>query len=293
MGAVERIDIETGGDRFAALAAGPTGGPVVVCMHGFPDHAESFSPLVERLAAAGYRALAPWMRGYAPSVLTGPYHADQLASDALAIARAAGGGRFALVGHDWGAVAAWQAASRRPPDLACAVTMAVPHPLAFLDHAARAPSQLARSRYMLLLQLPLAGRLAARADFAWLDRLWRTWSPRFELGDVARTRLHACLGASMPAPLRYYRALAWPPREAAARARRLRAAERRPTAAILHLHGAEDGCVEPAAALGQADRVDGPFALEVVPRVGHFLQLEAPDLVGERVLDWLGRHLRA
>jgi pimeloyl-ACP methyl ester carboxylesterase len=236
--------------------------------------------------------VAPWMRGYAPSVRVGPYHAEKLADDALAIARAlARGGRFALIGHDWGAVAAWVACSRAPGDLACATTLAVPHPLAFLRHLSGHPGQLRRSWYMAFFQLRgLADHVAARGDFALIDRLWRDWSPGFELEPGTRRRLHDCLAASMPAPLAYYRALAWPPAAAAARVRALRAAERRIAVPVLHLHGERDGCIDPAAASGQRELVDGPFECEIVAGAGHFLQLEATEQVSSRALHWHGMY---
>jgi pimeloyl-ACP methyl ester carboxylesterase len=282
--------VDTAAGRFAYVEAGPPGGPLVVCMHGFPDHAESFTPLLDRLGAAGYRAVAPWMRGYAPSLLGGPYHGDQLADDALAIARALSPTtRFALVGHDWGAVAAWLACSRAPGDMACAVTMAVPHPLALLDHLAT-PAQLRRSWYIGFFQLPWAPeRIAARADFALIDRLWRAWSPGFELEAEARGRLHACLADSMPAPIEYYRAILWPPRASMARVRALR--ERRVSVPVLHLHGERDGCIDAAAARGQRRFVEGPFECELVAGTGHFLQLEDADQVGQRALHWLHMYL--
>ena len=281
--------VDTASGRFAYLQVGPQDGRLVLCLHGFPDHPESFAPLCERLAAAGYRAVAPWMRGYAPSVRGGPYHGDQLADDALAIGRAlSGGGRFAIIGHDWGALAAWIACSRSPADLACAITLAVPHPLALLRHLARRAGQLRRTWYMMFFQLRwLPERIAARGDFALIDRLWRSWSPGFELESGARRRLHDCLAASMPAPLDYYRALMWPPRAAAARVRAAGAPDRRATGPILHLHGERDGCVDPAATRGQRELVDGPFECELVAGAGHFLQLEDPDEVGRRALHWL------
>jgi pimeloyl-ACP methyl ester carboxylesterase len=275
--------------RFAYLAAGPGDGRVVVCLHGFPDHAESFAPLLARLGAAGYRAVAPWMRGYSPSVASGPYHGEALAGDALAIGRAlAGGGRFALLGHDWGAVATWLAATRRPPDLACAVTMAVPHPLALAEYLARNPAHLRHSWYMLFFQLPrLPEQALARGDFALVDWLWRTWSPGFALPAPARERLHACLRASMPAPVAYYRAIGRMAVEAAAGLRRPGGLGRPIELPVLHLHGAQDRCIAPEAAGDQRRFLRGPFDSEVIGRTGHFLQLEDPDLVSRRVLRWL------
>ena len=277
--------VEVAGGRFAYLAAGPERGPLVVCLHGFPDHAESFAPFLARLGDAGYRAVAPWMRGYAPSTLAGPYDGEQLADDALAIARSlAAGRRFALVGHDWGALAVWSACARTPDDLACAVTMAVPHPLATARHLARHPSQLRKSWYVFFFQIPRAPEWAlARGDFALVDRLWRDWSPGFELDDGARGRLHRCLAVSMPAPIDYYRAI---PRQLGT----LRVARGRIATPVLHLHGADDGCIEAAAAERQARFMKGPFASELVAHAGHFLQLERPDESSARTLRWLRAH---
>jgi len=286
--------LDVAGETFAYLAAGPEDGALVVCLHGFPDHAESFRPLLARLAGAGYRAVAPWMRGYAPSTPAGPYHGEQLADDALAIARAlAGGRRFALIGHDWGALATWSACAREPADLACAVTIAVPHPLATAAHIARRPSQLRRSWYVFFFQLPrLPERALSRRDLALVDRLWRDWSPGFRLADSARRRLHTCLAASMPAPIEYYRAI---PRQLLGVGRRSRdarpaIARRRIATPVLHLHGADDGCIEPAAAARQARFMKGPFRCEIVERAGHFLHLEQPEATAAEVLGWLRAH---
>ena len=282
-------EIDTTSGRFAFLAAGPPRGRLVLCLHGFPDQPESFGMLLVRLGAAGYRAVAPWMRGYAPSVLTGPYHADQLADDVLALADAlAGDERVAVAGHDWGAVAAWTAGARAPERLACAVTMAVPHPLAFLGHLVRRPSQLRRSWYMLLMQVPgVAERALARDDFALVDRLWRAWSPGFALDDAARRRLCDCLAASLPAPIEYYRALARPLGPALARVRRAARADARVAAPTLHLHGVNDGCSEAASGARQRRYMAGPFESELIGGAGHFLHLERPDEVGRRIIRWL------
>jgi len=279
------------GDTFHYLSEGDDHAPLVLCLHGFPDHPHSLGPMMHRIAGAGYRALAPWMRGYSPSVLTGPYHADQLAADAIGLTEALSPkAPVAIVGHDWGAVAAYQAVGARPDRFRCAVTMAVPHPLAFFDGFRRDPSQALRSWYMLFFQLPLLPELVVpRNDFAFIDRLWRAWSPGYTHDPDARAELHRCLAASMPAPIEYYRAIAQPPRAAFARfkAGTLRGATRVPT---MMLHGADDGCISVELCRGQEQYYGGPFEFGVIAGAGHFFPLEAPEATADRVIAWLGQH---
>jgi pimeloyl-ACP methyl ester carboxylesterase len=271
--------IETPGGRFAALRAGRRGAPLVIVAHGFPDHPVTFAPVVEAIAGAGYEVIAPWLRGYAPSTLEGPFDIDRIATDLLEIASAAGAERFALVGHDWGAVATDAACAIAPERVRAAVTLAIPHLWQF-----RRVAQLVRSSYMPVLAAPGGAALARARDFAFVDALWRLWSPGYRLPDDARRALHACLAASWPAPARYYRAFL---------GSRIGARRFGPTFRIetpmLALHGADDGCVAAATARGQERWFRTPFAAEVIPGAGHFLQLEAPAIVIDRTLAWLAQ----
>jgi pimeloyl-ACP methyl ester carboxylesterase len=105
--------VEVGG--FTALAAGPADAPLALVLHGFPDAPPTFAPLLGALADRGYRVVAPWLRGYAPSPLAGPYDVDRLADDVLAWAdRLSPTQPVALVGHDWGAAVTYVACARAP-----------------------------------------------------------------------------------------------------------------------------------------------------------------------------------
>ena len=291
--APDSIRVAVAGGELAMLRANPGAmRGLVIVVHGFPDHPPTFAPVIGALAARGLDVVAPWLRGYAPSTLAGPFDADQLGDDLLAIARALAGGRpVYLVGHDWGAVATYAAllrAEEEPaaPRIAAAVTLAVPHPLAFMRALGR-DGQWRRSWYMGLFQLPLAHRVARAGDFALVDRLWRTWSPGARLADDARTALHACLAESWPAPIEHYRALVRPVTALRARVRR---ADGPITTPVHYLHGADDGCIAVSAARGQDRWLRGPLATEVVPGAGHFLHVEVPDLVAARVDAWIATH---
>src|SRR5271165_1925730 len=92
-------------------------GPVVLALHGFPDDATTFRHQVPALVAAGYRVVCPTLRGYAPSGLSrsGRYDAEALGRDVLALAnRFSPAAPVRLVGHDWGAIAAFAAAALAP-----------------------------------------------------------------------------------------------------------------------------------------------------------------------------------
>jgi pimeloyl-ACP methyl ester carboxylesterase len=282
---IVRLDVSSG--SFQALAAGPAGGPLALVLHGFPDIPPTFAPLVDELAGRGFRVLAPWLRGYAPSTLTGPYDVETLADDVLAIAdRVAAGRPVHLIGHDWGAVITYVACAAAPSRVAAAVTIAVPHPLAFLSAAART-RQLLRSWYVALFQLPGAERLAAAHDFALIDRLWRTWSPGYRLPAALRDELHECLRASWPAPLLYYRAIFRPLRPAVRRLRPTTGIGRRITVPVLYLHGADDGCVGWDAARGAERHFAGRYRAELIDGAGHFLPAERPREVAARAAAWM------
>lgn len=283
---IRELRLELPGGAFQALEIGDPAAPPVLCLHGFPDLPRSFVPVMERLAAAGWRPVAPWMRGYAPSVVAGPYHAERIGDDVLELAAALSPDRpLRIVGHDWGAVATYVALSKAPERFVRAATMAVPHPAAFLANLKQFPAQLGRSWYMAFFQLPFVAELALAADdYRMVEELWRAWSPGFSPPAELVAELKACLRRSMPAPISYYRAIFWPPAEAARRAR-----ERHPIATpTLHLHGAADGCVAAELASGQEKFFTAELVSEVVPGVGHFLHLERPDVVGARLVDWMG-----
>ena len=269
-------------------------GPLVLCLHGFPDHALGFRHQLDALAAAGYRAVAPTMRGYEPGsqLVDADYHVATLAGDVLAWLDALGERRCHLVGHDWGAMVTYVAAALAPGRFRSITTLAVP-PLHRLPRAlARYPVQLRNSWYIAFFQLRgLADAVVAREDFALLRRLYRDWSPgwsppREQLDAVARTFAQPGV---VRAALGYYRCLAG----GSLLARESRALLRRevqvPTLAVT---GAQDGCLDTRLYSASFDRGDFPRGIEVarVQRAGHFVHQERPDEVDGLILRWLARH---
>ena len=281
--ALERKQLTVKGARFSYLEAGPESGPLVLCIHGFPDHPLSYRPVMKRLAKAGYRVVAPWLRGYAPSTLGGPFHMNQIGDDVADIAAALSDEPAALVGHDWGAIAAYGALARYPERFYAGVTLAVPHPERFARNMLRYPRQFIRSSYMFLFQVRrFSDYVVSRNNFEFIDFLWSVWSPGFTPDADAMAELKRTLALSMPNPLRYYR-------DNVKEGKRMREWPliNTPT---LYLHGRNDGCAVMELAEGQGRYFAGPLETGVVQDAGHFLQLEQPDAVADHILYWLSSH---
>ncbi|MDQ1181852.1 alpha/beta fold hydrolase [Rhodococcus sp. SORGH_AS_0301] len=261
---------------FHALEGGDPGGIPTLFVHGFPDHPSTAEPFLAELGRRGRHVIAPWLRGYAPSPPSGPFDFASVTGDILALLdRWSPERAVELIGHDWGALITYDACVTAPDRIQRAVALAVPHPLTFLTRPSLA--QLRRSWYMGFFQLPGSGAVAAARDLALIDRLWHQWSPSLELDPALHAELHEHLRASMPAPIKYYRAMVRPSMIGATR--RL---ARPITVPMLQLHGAEDGCFLPPR-VDDRHRFAAPRTREIVPGVGHFLHIEAPKVIAERI----------
>jgi pimeloyl-ACP methyl ester carboxylesterase len=286
--------ITVNGLDVAYLETGPGDGPLAVCLHGFPDHAPTWQHLLPALADAGYHAVAPWLRGYAPSALApdGNYQVGAIAQDVLALTEALAGDREAvLVGHDWGAIAAYSAAGFAPDRFRRLVTLAVPHASAIGAHFVTNPEQLQRSWYIFLFQTPLAELAVPNDDFALVDLLWRDWSPGHVPDPAFMRALKDTLGApgSIEAAIGYYRSmLGNAPTDPQLDV--VQAAGAGPIdVPTLYLHGADDGCmgVEMVVAPELEPFFPRGLDVEIVPASGHFLHLDQPEGVNRRILDFL------
>jgi pimeloyl-ACP methyl ester carboxylesterase len=195
------------GQGFVFAEAGD--GPLVVLLHGFPDTPHSWERIAAGLADAGYRAVRPWLRGYHPDTIVEgrPYDAVTIGSDPIALLDALGEPEAILVGHDWGASIVYAAATLHPDRVRAIVPIAIPHPTLL----PRNPSTLWAARHFLALKMPWAESAVRRGDFAYLETLYRRWSPNWtgaprerSLADVKAAFLDE---RSLSGALDYYRAL--------------------------------------------------------------------------------------
>ncbi|MFL6062270.1 MAG: alpha/beta fold hydrolase [Marmoricola sp.] len=289
---MEQIRIDLPQVSLTALTWGPAEGPLAVLLHGFPDTAHTWRHLGPSLAADGYRVVAPFLRGYAPSEVPsdGSGAVAALVSDVLGIHRELGGGDDAvLVGHDWGAIVTNALAAHEDNPFAEVVVMAVPPFLSIQSgKALRAlPRQLRNSWYIAFNRLPL---LPERTYERLVRKLWRDWSPGY---DASEDLPHVLAAMADPAHRRtvigYYRALVSPFGPPAAYRRWKGAEMREPRVPLLYLHGADDGCLDARlAALAEPNLPPGS-TFAIVPGAGHFLQLEQPEVVNAHVRAHLAR----
>ena len=294
MGAGEGVAvIEANGIEFGYLQAGEPGRPLALCLHGFPDSAHTWRHLLPALAGAGYHAVAPFMRGYAPTQVPadGAYQLGALAADALALHDAfAADGQAVIIGHDWGAMTAYAAVAFAPDRWRRAVTLAVP-PIASLATAFFDYEQLKKSFYIFLFQTPLAEAAVATGDLAFIDGLWRDWAPGYAAGsDVAHVK--DCLRdpASLTAAIGYYRAMLDPALHLQKYAPQQAAADAGGAGCpVLYLHGATDSCLAASLAAGAGQYLPAGSHQQVIDGAGHFLHLERPGEVGELIMSWLVR----
>ena len=280
---LREIMVGVGDERFALLTCGDEDAPLVMCLHGFPDCPWSYAKVLRELADAGYRGVAPWMRGYAPSPTTGPKDVNSVAADVRGLLDALHVERAFVVGHDWGSPVTVALMSENPERVRAAVLMSVPHPATFVKRTLRSPMQWIRSSYMLAFQVPVVpDRLLAARDLAGLRALWKVWFPTTEPDDEYWQHWERTMRASFPAPLGYYRAMAG----------QLGSVGRSPRieTPVLYLHGDADRCVSASIAAGQEIHFDRRFRAETLPGLGHFLQLEAPDDIARRIVQWARAH---
>ena len=204
------------GPTLHCRTSGPSGAPVLLFLHGFPEGAFVWDALLEHFSRpenGGYRCVAPWLRGFGPSSAPADakdYRPKHLVQDILALSaiESPDAPLACLVAHDWGGAVAWNTANQFPQQMQRLAIINSPHPGTFLRELQTNPAQQAASAYMNFLIRPDAESLLAANDF---QRMWRflnrpDGTPPAWLDDATRAQYHATWSAGLTGGCNYYRA---------------------------------------------------------------------------------------
>jgi pimeloyl-ACP methyl ester carboxylesterase len=296
MAEFETRDVQANGLRFHYLEMGE--GPLALCLHGFPDSPYTYRYLLPELAEAGYRAVAPFNRGFAPTEVPADrhyVHTSTMVADANALHEALGGdGDAVLIAHDWGAVAAYGAVGHAPERWRRCAILNIP-PLPIFGENLFSYDQIKRSFYFWFFQMREVAEETVSADnFAFIDGIWADWSPGYDATEDL-PYVKECLGdpAHFQTAMGYYWAQFDPARMGPAEwTEEQEAAWGQPVSQpILYLHGTQDGChglneeqvKEVPTHLGEGSEA------ELIEGVGHFMLVEKPEEINDRILGFLGR----
>ena len=259
-------------DLDLAVADEGQGEPVLL-LHGFPDRAEMWRHVAERLRAAGRRTIVPDLVGFGESSAPpglGAYRIGQVVTDLEQLLGSLGvDGPVDVVGHDWGAGVSWAMATTRPERVRRHVALSVGHLTAFMRAGL---DQKRRSTYMLVWQVPvLSERLLAQDNF----RRFRDIPGGYP--DIEQAVADLSRPGRLTAGLKWYRANVLP-----SLFRRLP----RCTVPTLGMLGSEDPALGEEQMVASGRYMDAPWRYERLEGSGHWLSLDAPDRVSELALEW-------
>ena len=285
--------VEAGDDSDDEPSESVEDRPLVVLLHGFPEFWYSWRRQLPALADAGFRVVAPDMRGYNASEKphgVASYRSEELVEDVVGLVGELGAERARLVGHDWGGLVAWQTAIRRPEVVERLAVLNAPHPGAYRREVLRNADQTRRSWYALSFQLPwLPERLLGARDCAAVGRLFETSEnpAAFSETDLRRYRAAACRPGALASALHYYRAAF---REnVREELRALVGGERRDRsvrAPTLLLWGENDPALRVELTEGLDEWVPD-LRVQRFPDASHWLQNDAPERVNESLIEFL------
>ena len=276
------------GVRLHYVEAGA--GPLVVLLHGFPEFWYSWRRQIPALAAAGFRVIAPDMRGYNTSDKprgVRSYRLQRLTSDVVELTRHAGEERAVVVGHDWGGAVAWDLAMRHPEMVEKLVVLNAPHPATWLREM-RKPRQLLKASYQFFFQLPRLPEAVIRArNYAAIRNVFRNdpiHKDAFSEEDIQRYVEALDQPGALTATLNYYRAAY---QEACRRGRTSSVLNvKRIETPTLLIWGEQDAALTLGLTEGLEEWVPN-IRVERIPDASHWVQNDAPGRVNELMLAFL------
>jgi pimeloyl-ACP methyl ester carboxylesterase len=283
-GAIDRLEISAGGLVFTGRACGPREGRRVLLLHGFPQTSWAWRDELSALGRAGYRAVAPDLRGYCPGARpteVSDYAIEHLVGDVVALADCMEMDAFDLVGHDWGGMLAWIVASQHAERVRSLSVVSTPHPLA-LQHALLGgdPGQASSGAATEAFRAPdTPERLLLGADGSGTGLATLLAETGLDDDDAKMYVTALTEPGALAAALNWYRAMD-----------RVAVRDLEPvTVPTLYVWSTGDGAFGRIAAEGTAEHVSGPYTFEVLENVSHWI----PEMAPVELSDLLLRHLTA
>jgi len=284
IGAIDRLEIEAGGFTFTGRACGPHEGRRVLMLHGFPQTSWAWRDELWALGRAGFRAVAPDLRGYCEGARppeVADYATERLLGDVMALADSMDMDSFDLVGHDWGGMLAWITAARQPGRVRSLAVVSTPHPLALkrslvLGH----PDQAAHGAATDDLRAPEAESLLLGADESGTGLATVLAESGLDEDDARMYVAALSEPGALSAALNWYRAMD------PAALRDL------PPVAVptLYVWSSGDQAFGRSAAEDTVQWVRGPYRFEVLEHVSHWIPEMAPAELSDLLLGHLAEH---
>lgn len=278
--AIENIELKIGEFTFDGFATGPSDGPLVICLHGFPQFADSWLKILPALGAAGFRAVALNQRGYAkgaqPSRVS-DYALPILVNDVLSFATELGATKFHLIGHDWGGIVGWKLAADFPERLLSVNILSTPHLDAFREALLTSLDQAKKSSYIALFKAPF--HLAEKALMANNAKMLReAYEGKVDFVQVEENVKRFTDGRTLTNALNWYRALKMKGRMGMIEV---------PT---LYAWSSEDRALGLKAAANTAKFVRAPYRFERFEGASHWLPDEKSDALSEILVSNMSTH---
>lgn len=273
--------VEANGLSFRVIDEGE--GPAVVLLHGFPDSADLWAHQISGLGGAGFRVVAPDLRGFGDSDRpegTEAYGLLEIVADVKGITESLGIERFGLVGHDWGAVVAWLLATLEADRVEALVALSVGHPSTFRKAGIR---QMMRSWYIFLFQFEGVAEEALRKD-DW--RLLRDWVSLLGGKEAEHYVEDLSRPGALTAGLNWYRANI-PPESFTSDAIALPQVG----CPVIGIWSSGDGALTEEQMTLSEQFVAGPWRYVRFDDCGHWIPRESPGRLNALLLEFLGKHI--
>ena len=288
---VTHKDAQVNGVRLHYVEKGRADAPLVVLLHGFPESWWSWRYQIDPLVEAGYRVVAPDLRGYNTSEKKGPYDIDTLVADVCALidhAKAPSeSSKVLVVGHDWGGAVAWHLAATRPEHCARLVVMNCPHPVMLSKALQSKWSQIKKSWYMFFFLVPFVPeRLLTANHAAWVKKVFLGCAvdrSNFRGEEIEPLLQSALVPGAAHGMIEWYRAAL---KQSLFDRKRMKGYAKIEVPSLL-IWAKDD------IALGFDDLVPGTeryapkLRVEPIEKCGHFVQAEQPKAVNEKLVAFL------